>query len=132
MSDSVKSANKTRAQKAKALHEKNTKLRAADAQALKALYLAKKDDPVIQDILVKTKQFISLHNKIAQDGVGARKTGEKYENGMDVIENIYLTNNQRAGHLDKSAGLQEMVDYIERQITVPEPDTKPKSKQRAV
>jgi hypothetical protein len=132
MSESVRNANKTRAQKAKATHEAATKQRKADAESLKALYLAKKDDAVLQDVLEKAKRFISLHNKIAQDGVGARPTGEKYENGMDVVENIYLTNNQRAGHLDKSAGIQELVDYIERQITPPAPDSKPKSKQKAV
>lgn len=132
MSEATAAANRTRAQKAKALHEKNQKLRAADEAALKAMYLAKKDDPVVQDILAKAKSFIQLHNKIAQDGVGARPTGEKYENGMDVIENIYLTNNQRAGHLDKSSGIQELVDYMERKLTLPAPDTKPKSKQKAV
>lgn len=132
MSESTRKANATRAQRAKAIHEEKTKERKADAQATKALYLAKKDDPVLQDILEKSKSFISLHNKIAQDGVGARKTGYKLENGQDEIENIYLTNNQRAGHLDKSSGIQEIVDYIERQITPPLPDSKPKTKQKEV
>jgi hypothetical protein len=106
-----------RASLAKKTHERNTKARAQDTIDKKSAYFAAKDDFVSQDILSTAKQFIAMHNKIAQDGVGARKTGHKLTNGEDEIENIYLTNNQRAGHLDKSAGIQELVDYIERQMT---------------
>ncbi len=132
MSESVKQANKTRAQKAREAHEKASKQRKNDQQTIKAAYLSGKGDLIIEDLLVKIPLWQKLHLKVAQDGVGIRPTGFKLTNGEQEVENIYLTPDQRASHLDKSAGLQEILDYIERQTTVPKPDIKPKSKQKAV
>lgn len=105
-----------RAKLAKQTHVKNDKERAQDVVDKRSAYAAAKDSVILVDILAKGNQFIAMHNKIAQDGVGARATGHLLENGSQEVENIYLTNNQRAGHLDKSAGLQELVDYIVRQL----------------
>jgi len=123
MAKDVKAANQTRAQKAKAAHQKATKERASDAKAVKAIYLTEKEGPLLEDILKKATGFMKYHLKIAQDGVGSRKTGEKYENGTDVFEVYYLNPAERATHLDKAAGLQELVDYIERQTNVNDPTT---------
>lgn len=105
-----------RAKLAKQTHAKNDKERAQEVVDKRSAYAAAKDSVILVDILEKGNAFIAMHNKIAQDGVGARKTGHKLTNGEEEIENIYLTNNQRAGHLDKSAGLQELMDYIVRQL----------------
>jgi hypothetical protein len=124
MAKNVKAANQTRAQKAKALHEKKTKERLGDAKAVKALYISEKDSPLIEDILKKANGFIKYHVKIAQDGVGARKTGHLLTNNQPEVENYFLSNDEVAGEMKKAAGLQELVDYIERQIRVPEPEVK--------
>lgn len=118
--DKVKQDNRTRAQKAKDLHEANTQKRADELATLKGFYLAEVDNPVLLDILNKIEAFKAVHLKVAQDGVGSRKTGEKYENGSDVFDLIYLTPAQRAAHLDKAAGLQEIADYIGRMIALPD------------
>lgn len=111
--------NRTRAQKARDLHKLRSEERAAAAQTLKAAYLQDRDSTTVQDILTKARAFVAYHNKIAQDGVGSRKTGDHYENGTDVMEVYYLTAHERVSHLDKSAGIQELIDYIERQIELP-------------
>lgn len=126
MVKNVKTANLNRAQKAKALHDKKTKERLSNAKAVKALYLQEKESPLIEDILKKANGFIKYHVKLAQDGVGARKTGHKLTNGMDEVENYFFTNEEIAGEMKKAAGLQELVDYIERQIALPEDAPKAK------
>lgn len=115
----TKAANKSRVQKAKALHEANTRTRKKDIEGVQAIYAAEKDGPLLQDILAMGHKYIEYHNKVAQDGVGSRKTGHKLTNGEDEFEVIYLTNDQRASHLDKSAGIQELIDSIERKIDPP-------------
>lgn len=115
----VKKANSTRAAKAK-LHAENTQKRTNELKLTKAEYLKEKDNPVVLDILAKAEAFAKYHTKMAQDGVGVRKTGHKLENGMDEVETIYYTNEKRITELDRAAGLLELVDYIKRQITVPE------------
>lgn len=107
---------RTRVQKAQELHQRNTKERKDKIQEVRALYIQNKDNPVLLDILEKARSFSNYHIKIAQDGVGARKTGFKLEDGSAEVENIFLTNNKRVSELDKSAGILELVDYIERQL----------------
>lgn len=116
----TQAANATRAQKAKALHEKKTKERAADAATMKALYLANSDDPILLDIMAKAKSFIGYHTKLAQDGTGARKTGYKLSDGTPEIENYFFSNDEIASEMKKAAGIQELLDYLERQVTLPE------------
>lgn len=116
--------NRTRAQKAKELHEKASKERADAIGQTKALYQAAESAAVLADILSKTKSFIAYHQKLAQDGVGARKTGYKLENGTDEVENYNLSKDDRVRELDKAAGQQELVDFIERQMTMADPVAK--------
>lgn len=125
----TKAANQTRAQKAKALHEKNSAVRAGDQAALKAMFMADKDNPLIANIIETGKGLIRYHVKIAQDGVGARKTGYKLENGTDEVENYVFSNDEIAGEMKRAAGLQELIDYIERQQKLPDPSMSPKKVQ---
>lgn len=125
----TKQANLTRAQTAKVLHEENTKKRAAEQKSLKALYLSDVENPLLVDILSKARSFINYHIKIAQDGVGSRKTGDTYENGQPVFETYFLTDSEVAGNMKKAAGIQELIDYIERQVKEPLPTQKPQAKQ---
>lgn len=118
---SVKKANATRAQKAKAAHEEGSTARKNDQAFLKAAYLQGNGEVILEDLQKKIKLWMGLNNKVAQDGVGARPTGYKLQDGSAEVENIYLTPEQRASYLDQSKGQQAILDYIERQLTVGEP-----------
>lgn len=126
MSEQVKKANTTRAQKAKAQHDKKSVERKNDQQTVKTGYLSGKGEIIIEDLQKKIKSWIQLNNKVAQDGVGARATGYKLEDGTQEVENIYLTPVQRASYLDQSKGMQAILDYIDRQMAMPNPENKPK------
>lgn len=130
MAKSVKQANMTRAQKAKAAHEEGATQRKNDQQTVKSAYLSGNGEIILEDLQAKLKAWIALNNKVAQDGVGARQTGFKLEDGSMEVENVYLTPEQRASYLDQSKGMQAILDYIERQLTQPKPDAKPKTKQK--
>lgn len=123
MAGNVKAGNRKRAA---AVHKKNTKERAAAAQGVKALYMAEAENPVLIDIITKAQSFVKYHTKMAQDGVGVRKTGHVLENGTAEVETVYYTTEKRVGELDKAAGILELLDYIERQLKMPEPTAKPK------
>jgi len=125
----VKKANATRAQKKAAVHSEKSESRKNDIQFIKAAYLSGKGEFIIEDLQVKIKAWMSMNNKIAQDGVGNRPTGYKLQDGSPEVETIYLTPEQRASYLDQSKGMQAILDYIDRQVTQPEPDQKPKKKQ---
>lgn len=122
----VAAANQTRAQKAKTVHEKAQAERVKTAKNIKGIYQAEKDNPVLEDILNKANGFIKYHVKIAQDGVGARKTGHLLTNNQPEVENYFLSNSEIAGEMKKAAGIQELVDYIERQLKGPEAEVQVK------
>lgn len=128
MAKSVKEANATRAQKAKAAHEEASATRKNDQQFIKAAYLSGKGDIILEDLQSKIKKWMNLNNKVAQDGVGARPTGYKLEDGTQETELIYLTPTQRASYLDQSKGQQAILDYIVRQLTQKAPEEKSKKK----
>lgn len=119
MATKTKAANATRGQRAKALHDENMKTLKNEQATLKAHYLKEKDSPVLADILHKAKKFQEYHEKLARDGVGARKTGYKLEDGSDEVENYFLSDSEISGNMKKSAGIQELVDYIKRMLTPP-------------
>lgn len=126
MANKVKDANATRGQKAKALHDEKVKAARNEHEALKAVYLQEKDSPILADIISKAKRFQEYHVKLAQDGMGARKTGHKLVDGSDEVENYFLTDSEIAGNMKKAAGIQEIVDYITRMVTPPVPVKKDK------
>lgn len=109
-------------QKAAAEHTKKNEERASKIQNIRAAFAAEKDGLVVPHIIEMCEQFKKYHLKIAQDGVGARKTGYKLQDNTEEVENFFLSNHQRAGHLDKASGLQEIIDYIDRQINPPSAD----------
>lgn len=105
---------------ARAAHEKANEVRKSKIQNVRAVYAKEKGGPLLEDLLAKCELFKGYHLKLAQDGVGARKTGHKLVDGSEEVENFFLDNNQRAGHLDKASGIQEIVDYVERQLNPPQ------------
>lgn len=121
--DQVKQDNQTRAQRAKKAHEEASKRRADKESALKSAYRAGDGEAIISDLMEKIAGFIAVNNKVAQDGVGARPTGYKLEDGTPEVENIYLTPEQRASYLDQSKGQQAVLDYIERKLYDRDPNT---------
>jgi hypothetical protein len=113
--------NQTRAQAAKILHERAAEKRAKD-QALVAVEYraaAESEDVVLEDIRKKLRGYIEYHTKMARDGVGIQKTGHVLENGEAEVETVFYTNEKRVSELDKAAGLLELSDYIDRQLTPP-------------
>lgn len=108
-SEETRKANVTRVQKVKAIHDEKVKERTGNLQVLHAEYLKAKDSAVLADILEKCRSFSSYHQTVARDAVGANAVG-------DVI---YFTGEQRLSHIDKSAGIQEIIDYIGRMVDDP-------------
>lgn len=129
---STKNANATRAQKAKAAHEEGTKSRANDQQFVKAGYLSGNGEVILEDLKKKIPLWMGLNSKIAQDGVAARATGYKLQDGTPEIENVFLKDSERVGYLNENRGMQKILDYIDRQLTQPQPDQKPSKKQKDV
>ena len=108
--------SRTRAQIRKELHETKAKQRKTSAEQLKADYLSAKDEPAILDILEKAKQFAAYHNKLAEDGVGAKNMGSD-SSGAPIIEDYYLTDSQVARELGGSSALKQLVAYIENKLS---------------
>lgn len=118
---------------AKRIQEKRKKIEAHNRkqeelkqqfQQTRVDYQNNRENPVVKDILTKAQKFMAYHVKLAQDGVGARKTGHLLENNTEEVENYFLTPADRVSHLDKAAGIQELLDYINRQLetAVPTPE----------
>jgi len=102
--------------KAQETHARKTKERAEEIAQVKHEWQNAKESPIVKDLLAKAKKYQAYHIKIAQDGVGARMTGHKLADGSAEVENYFLSNSEIAGEMKKAAGIQELVDYIERQI----------------
>jgi hypothetical protein len=107
--------NRTRLQAKRELHAKKQAERLEKVETLKAAYVASKDDPALLDILEKAKAFKEWHNKLAIDGVGARKIGVD-DSGADIIEDYYLTDSQIARELGGTSALQQLITYIENKL----------------
>ena len=97
------------------LRLKNTKERAEKIKGIKSAYLAEKNGIVITDLLQKLKLMSEYHAKIAKDCVGYKNEGK---------EIYHLSSEERMKELDKSAGIDEITDYITRQITLTAEPTK--------
>ena len=105
----------TRMQQKKAVQQKASEERANAQKLLKAEYFKIKKSAAVEDLLIKMRGFIDYHTKVAKDGVA-------YENGKDADGNLIqhtvrFTPEQRVSHLDKAAGLEEILDYIDRQLS---------------
>jgi hypothetical protein len=62
------------------------------------------------DLLVKIKSFSAYHNSVAKAGVGYKV------NPDGTSDEVRLTGDERLRELDRSAGIDEIADYIERQL----------------
>ncbi len=76
-------------------------------KSLKAEYWKIKDSIAFKDLLSKVKSFIELHKEVATAAVGS--------NGKEIIQ---LTQDQRMTELDKAAGQIEILDYLNRKLTI--------------
>lgn len=83
---------------------------------LRAEYLKVRKSIAVADILAKSKSFAAYHCQVAQDGVAYEPSTDEKGNPRQQI--VKLTPEERVTHLDKAAGLQEMIDYIERKLTI--------------
>lgn len=106
----------TRARARKALHEANSKKRAIEIEQQKADFAAAKDDPLIITMIQKARDLSALHLQMAKDGVGIRATGGHNEHGEAESETVFFTNDKRITELDKSAGLDEWINWAERML----------------
>ena len=102
---------RTAAAKKQAEQKKEQK---ADVRALLLSYQKIKDEPAFKDLLKNVNDFARYHVKLAQDGVGFKygKDGD----GKPVTTEVAFTPEQRTGHLDKAAGQQEIIDFVERKL----------------
>jgi hypothetical protein len=128
-SETTKEKNINRAKIAKENHEKASKDRADTINKIHVAFLNGNWDIIYPNLIEKITGFQKYHIKIAQDGVGARTTGYKLEDGSPEVENIYLTASQRASHLDKAAGLEEILDYLNRMTIIPDSIVENKKKE---
>lgn len=104
----------TRARAKKALHEKNEQIRKEAMEQEKADMQQNRENPAVVAILKKARALSNLHLQMAKDGVGMRATGERDENGQPISENIFFTKDKRMTELDKSAGIDELINWAER------------------
>ncbi len=106
-----------RLQVKRAEQKRKAEERAAELDSLKHSYARIKDEPAFQDILEKAKSYAAYHTKMAKDGVGYRDTGRFDDNNKAIQEIVYYDQPKRLSELDKAAGIEELEDYIKRQIT---------------
>lgn len=105
----------TRRKAAAELHKQKTEERKRLMEQRKAEYAKIKDEPALADIIAKGKEFAAYHLKLAKDGMGARITGQD-ERGAPVVEDYFLTSDQRIAELDQAKGIEQYVAYIENQL----------------
>ena len=101
-------------------HQRAVRERTTEARKVKALYQSASSNDLLADMLNKCQSFMDYHLKIAKDGVGAQKTGFKLEDGTEEVKNVFFTQEQRVSHLDKAAGIEEIMNYIQRQMIASE------------
>lgn len=105
----------TRAQRARAEHEAKTSERLNDLREVRNSFREIKDTPAMKNLIHYINTMVKMNEKIARDGVGARRTGYKLENGQEEVENIFLSKDERVAKLDRAAGQQDILDYLLRQ-----------------
>lgn len=108
---------KTRIQKVKERHIQMANERAGKQNELIISYKKIKDSAAFKDILDKAKSFHDYHLKLAKDGVGYQQTGAKDDSGNPVQQTVFFSHEKRVTELDKAAGVEELLLYIERQTS---------------
>ena len=74
----------------------------------KAEYHKIRSSEALEDLTAKMVSFRDYYTKIAQDGMA----------GTDKGEVVNLSPEQRLTSLDKAAGIQVIIDYLERKLTI--------------
>ena len=111
--EAVDAATKRRA--AAKLQKEKAEERKRLVEQRRANYAKIKDEPALADIIAKGKEFAAYHLKLAKDGMGARVTGQD-DRGNPIVEDYFLTSDQRIAELDQAKGIEQYVGYIENQL----------------
>lgn len=118
-SEQLAPAPKRRIEQKRENYEKGTRERQEAAQALKIEYKKVKDSPAIKHLLVKMRQFADWHTKVAKDGVGF--VDKKDESGLVIDQEVtFLAPEKRLQELDRAAGIEEIITYLEGQLAEPD------------
>ena len=105
----------TRRRAAAKLHKERAEERKRQGEQRRAEYAKIKDEPALADIIAKGKEFAAYHLKLAKDGMGARVNGQD-DKGNPIVEDYFLTSDQRIAELDQAKGIEQYVAYIEKQL----------------
>lgn len=92
-------------------------------KAMKAEYRKIAGIPALVDMSKKLRTLADYHAKLAKDGVGYEKNADGSPGQM-----VRMSPDQRLTELDKAAGLEEMVDYLTRMLTIEPVKTAKKDK----
>lgn len=108
---------KRKADKAEKKEAREQRLQTASGEAkkLKAAYKKLEGTEAFADLLAKISSFGDYHIKIAKDGVGYRD--EVKPDGTKEQVLVQFTNEQKIDHLQRAAGIEEISDYITRQLS---------------
>lgn len=101
--------------------ERKTQETAAKEKQLKAEYYKIAQTPAFLDLQAKIQSFLDYHIKVAKDAVGfENKTVGRDESNNPITEQVLIrfTSEQRLSDLDKGAGIQEIIDYVDRKLTI--------------
>ena len=110
-----KNETMTRSQQARAEHDAKTSERLNDLREVRNSFREIKDTAAIKNLVNYISTMVKMNEKIARDGVGARRTGYKLQNGQEEVENVFLSKDERVAKLDRAAGQQDILDYLLRQ-----------------
>ena len=105
-----------------AKHKEATAARGNEQKELTAEYHKLRNSIALADLMAKAKTFAQYHAQVATDGVAYEQTVSIAGNVQTVVR---LNHDDRVSHMDKAAGIQEIIDYLERKLTM-EPAKKDK------
>lgn len=95
--------------------------RANAERALAHEYGLIKNSPAFVDLIAKIKGFSSMHIRVASDAVGYENKVVGFDddgNERTSQELTHLEPHERLRELDKSAGQDEILTYIERKLDI--------------
>lgn len=107
---------KTEAQRRREAHKQRVISDAGEEKRLKAEYYKVKDTEAFADLMSRLEKFVAYHTKVAKDGVGLED--KKDDDGNTTQEVVRLTPEQRVSELDKAAGIEEIIGYLTRKLTI--------------
>lgn len=85
---------------------------------LKEEYKKLETNPAFIDLLAKVDSFAAYHTKLAKDRTGIENHDEVVGEKVVTVQNIVkLSEGERLAELDRAAGIEEIKDYVARQLT---------------